>query len=85
MRCGTLPVGSACHSKKLSASTRQRRRASNWRKLGFSVSVSARALMGLGPPAKSRLQLGTRPQDTSWMRPGAALVTMGNCCEGAAL
>jgi len=59
---GCFSSPTRCHSYHPSASTRQRRRWKALRNEGFSVSVSARALIMRAPIDFSLAQDGTRPQ-----------------------
>src|ERR1700689_4861423 len=76
-----LPAGGACHSKYPSAGSRQRRLANAALKAGFSLTVSARALISLLPIAVSLAQKGTRPQRTiRSSRCGRACCCTACCC-----
>src|ERR1700675_4319285 len=61
-KCGCLPSASAVHSKKPDAGMMQRRRLKESRNIGFSATVSARALKVAGTSFRLFFQkYGTRP------------------------
>src|SRR5256885_8207534 len=74
------------HSKKPSASTRQRRRCNACRKLGFSATVSTRALIVRCPLLGSLAQEGTNPHRKYPARLCVpSLSTVSICWPGAML
>src|SRR5271170_5086361 len=62
-RCGCLPSASSVHSKNPPAGIMQRRRLKDSRNIGFSATVSARALNVAGTSLRLLFQKnGIRPQ-----------------------